>query len=423
MQIKSFQNLSIIRVVNLCRCVKHEGSIYMRNKMKEIFLFFLLFAGTYLYAQSRGEALFKENNAKDAVQVLEYEILNGQISENTYNFLGLGYYQLEEYDKSLDAFRRGIKAQPENTKILSYNMGNTYYALKDYTSAVNCYSDSLKADPLFYDALLNRANALLMSGQLLTAKEEYIDFIAKAPDNPQRERIELLIKALEEEIARREEEARLLAEQNKAKWEEYDGNLSERKNENFMPSWEEVEHELSDNIKEKDDTEWEKISGENPELTSGHLNSVELKNEDDKKETFNDFWEEFDNDGNSLVANSEKITDEEDWLSLSDAELNEIKELDKRSQEEHEKWLEDERRRAQEIAAREAQTKQKEREAALEEEKRLREELLEEMRQAEDERRKKLLEDVANSLQGSDSTNLTSGAEDLIDYDLEGELD
>ena len=38
-------------------------------------------------------------------------------------------------------------------------------------------------------------------------------------------------------------------------------------------------------------------------------------------------------------------------------------------------------------------------------------------------RRKQLLEDVANSLQGTDSTNLTSGAEDLIEYDLEGELD
>ena len=60
----------------------------------------------------------------------------------------------------------------------------------------------------------------------------------------------------------------------------------------------------------------------------------------------------------------------------------------------------------------------------------MREELIEEMRKAEEERRKaeeerrkKLLEDVANSLQGTDSTNLTSGAEDLIDYDLEGELD
>ena len=49
--------------------------------------------------------------------------------------------------------------------------------------------------------------------------------------------------------------------------------------------------------------------------------------------------------------------------------------------------------------------------------------MLEDMRKSEEERRKKLLEDVANSLQGSDSTNLTSGAEDLIDYDLEGELD
>ena len=66
----------------------------------------IFFALTALNAQaggqsnglSRGESLFKENNAKDAVQVLEYEILNGQISDNTYNFLGLGYYQLEEYE-------------------------------------------------------------------------------------------------------------------------------------------------------------------------------------------------------------------------------------------------------------------------------------------------------------------------------------
>ena len=60
----------------------------------------------------------------------------------------------------------------------------------------------------------------------------------KVPDTPQKERIELLIKALEEEIARREEEARLLAEQNKAQWEEYDGNLNEKKKDSFTPDWE-----------------------------------------------------------------------------------------------------------------------------------------------------------------------------------------
>ena len=112
-----------------------------------------------------------------------------------------------------------------------------------------------------------------------------------------------------------------------------------------------------------------------------------------------------------------------DWLTFSDEDLDEMNELEKESREEHEKWLEENRRRSQEIATREAQSKQQAQQLALEEERKLREQMIEDMRKSEEERRKKLLEDVANSLQGSDSTNLTSGAEDLIDYDLEGELD
>ena len=409
----------------------------MKIKFK-VFLAAFIFTQALLSAQgniaanntlSRGEALFKENNAKDAVQVLEYEILNGQMSENSYNFLGLGYYQLGEYEKSLDAFRRGLKVQPENTKLLSYNMGNTMYALKDYKSAVQCYSDSLKADPLFYDALLNRANALLMAGQLVSAKDDYVDFVAKCPDNPQKERIELLIQALEEEIDRREEEARLLAEQNKAQWEEYDGNLSEKKRENFSPDWERVEAGLENGKQNDDNPEWEKILNEDPVEVAD--NSVEQQSDDLEEDNSSSKidWEEFEHEGSAALAdnadkNEEVVEDGiEDWLTFSDDELDEMKELEKQSREEHEKWLENERRRAQELADREAKARQREQESALEDERRMREQLIEDMRKAEDERRKKLLEDVANSLQGSDSTNLTSGAEDLIDYDLEGELD
>ena len=417
----------------------------MKIKLRGFVFIIMIFTGSYLYSQtssaasgagiragntgtmgtgfSRGESLFKENNARDAVQVLEYEILNGQISENSYNFLGLGYYQLGEYEKSIDAFRRGLKAQPDNAKILSYNMGNSYYALKDYNSAIGSYSDALKADPNFYDAVLNRANALLMSGQLLSAKEEYIDFINKAPDNPQRERIELLIAALEEEIARREEEARLLAEQNKAQWEEYDGSLAEKKNREFIPDWEQVERDLADDRKEDENPEWEKINGDNPGAVTED-SSREKVLDTQNKDNSNEYWEEFEHDSSSsFVKTEEVVTDKEEWLTFSDEELDEIKELDRQSQKEHEEWLENERRREQELARREAQARQKKEENALEEERKLREQLLEEMRKSEDERRKKLLEDVANSLQSSDSTNLTSGAEDLIDYDLEGELD
>lgn len=413
--------------------------VYMEIKLKGFITAILLLSGTWLFAQnaanangglSRGETLFKENNAKDAVQVLEYEIMNGQVSENSYNFLGLGYYQLGQYDKSLDAFRRGLKVQPDNKKIFLYNIGNTYYALKDYTSAITAYSDAMNADPSFYDALLNRANALLMAGQLVSAKDDYIDFIAKCPDDPQRERIELLIKALEEEIARREEEARLLAEQNKAQWEEYDGNLAEKKNEAGRTDWEEVDAGLENAKKNPDDPEWERIHSENPGAVADTSNQQKV--DDSNKEYGSEFdWEKLEHDSSqALSVSEEEVTDKEDWLTFSDAELNEMKELEKQSREEHEQWLENERRKAHELATREAQAKQKEQQQALENERKMREQLIEEMRKAEedrrreeDERRKKLLEDVANSLQGTDSTNLTSGAEDLIDYDLEGELD
>ena len=412
----------------------------MKIKLKGFIAAILILSGSYLFAQnnangngglSRGESLFKENNAKDAVQVLEYEIMNGQVSDNSYNFLGLGYYQLGEYDKSLDAFRRGLRVQPENAKILSYNMGNTYYALKDYTSAATAYSDAMKAEPRFYEALLNRANALLMSGQLAAAKDDYIDFIGKCPDDPQRERIELLIKALEEEIARREEEARLLAEQNKAQWEEYDGSLNEKKKEGFSPYWEQVDAGLDKTKKNPDDPEWERIHSENPGAIADNSEKQKLDDSKDKDYGSAFDWEKLDHEsGQVLSASEEIVTDEEDWLTFSDAELNEMKELEKESREEHEKWLENERRRAHELATREAQAKQKEQDQALENERKMREQLIEEMRKAdedrrreEEEKRKKLLEDVANSLQGTDSTNLTSGAEDLIDYDLEGELD
>ena len=47
----------------------------------------------------------------------------------------------------------------------------------------------------------------------------------------------------------------------------------------------------------------------------------------------------------------------------------------------------------------------------------------EELRLAEEEKRRKLLEDVANSLQNTDSTNMTAGAEDIISFEAEPELD
>lgn len=475
-----------------------------------IFTFFIMMAAaaqTLVINTTQGEKLFKENKPKEAVQVLENEILNNQITSNTYNFLGLGYYQLEEYAKSLDAFERGIKAQPSNVKLLSFNKGNTYYAMKDYASAVSAYSQAFLDDTTFYDALLNRANAFLMGDQLLNAKKDYELFLEKCPDDPQEEKIRRIIQAIIDELARREEEARRLAEQNKARWEEVDPTIAdheagddrewervddaiadlelpenrrdwqlveakiedpekEPEPEEDVPDWQKVDPKIEDQ-KVENKTDWEKV---NPKIEDQTVEKkpdwqkVESNIESHKEEKKTD-WEKMEEveQNKAIVENQHKKTDEKvdldknadqtsetgrdwealdvekvaglpaseevpadddiltayEWENLSDEEAMEIKRLEKESKEAHDRWVKEQSLIKQKMAEEELKKLQEKDDA----ERLSREKMLKEMMEAEEARRKKLLDDVANSLQNTDSINMTSGADDIIDYDQEGELD
>lgn len=440
----------------------------MNKKIYKICLLLCFFSTKLISAQnvenlSQGEKLFKENKPKEAVQVLENELLNGIVNSNTYNFLGLGYYQLEEYSKSIDAFNRGIKAQPTNIRILSFNQGNTFYAMKDFTSAVKCYTEALKDDSKFYDALLNRANALLMANQLVASKSDYIDYIEKCPDDVQKNQIERIIKALTDEIARREEEERLLMEQNKALWEEIDPSIDEtlaaetlwekidaeidEQNdeirtvwENVDPTieeqkqpeknvnWENVDTNIGSHKVEKKKIDWEKIENANSQILSDkdNLNSerIAIDNEAENESEYKINWEKLDNEKFGKFADYDSYKDEsgyepEPWENLSDDELVEMRRLEKESRQEYEKWLEEQSH----IRQRKAEEELKRLQRKEDEERLAREKLLEDVMKAEEARRKKLLDDVANSLQQGNSTNISSGTDDIIEYDLEGELD
>lgn len=438
------------------------------NRRKFIYIVLTLLNMGLITAQgienlSQGEKLFKENKPKEAVQVLENELLNGIVTANTYNFLGLGYYQLGEFSKSIDAFDRGIKAQPTNIKILSFNQGNTYYAMKDFASAVNCFTRALNDDSKFYDALLNRANALLMGNQLVAAKSDYIDFVEKCPDDVQKAKIELLIQALTDEIARREEEERLLREQNKAmweavdpsfdealaeevQWEKIDADIEEEDNENKTPwenvdasiaeqetakqnvDWEDVDTSIGEHKEPVKTKEWEKIENTSSQISSGSdkTNSERIADERFRENNSDsEDWEKLDSEKIGRLSEYDYYKDELEyssgmnWENLSDEESMELKRLERESREEYEKWLEEQsliRQRKAEDELRRLQQKD-------EEERLARQKMLEDLMKAEEERRKKLLDDVANSLQNGNSTNISSGTDDLIDYDLEGELD
>lgn len=267
------------------------------KKIKFFIAAFFFFNGISAFSDSEGEKLFKTNNPGSAVTVLEQEIANGQVGPDTYNFLGLSYYQLGDYAKAMEAFEKGMKSGSGNRKLLAFNEGNVAYQAEDYSKAESCYSLALAASPDFYGALLNRANARLMARKYQECLVDYRRFVEEQPEDSQTPEIRRLIAYLEEEIKRQEEEAQRLAEEQRR--------------------------------------------------------------------------------------------------------------------------LEEENRRVQEEIAR-----QKAEQEAQEAARRAAEAAAEaERKAAEEERRRKLLEDVANSLQQTDTTNMTAGAEDVLDYEYESELE
>ena len=105
-----------------------------------VFLCFFFGFQAFVFAESEGEKLFKSNRPAEALLFLEDEIKNGTASSAAYNYLGLAYYQLGDYQNSVDAFAKGLKVPATNKKVLSYNQGNAYYAMADYANASRSFS-------------------------------------------------------------------------------------------------------------------------------------------------------------------------------------------------------------------------------------------------------------------------------------------
>lgn len=390
-------------------------------KNRYLFILFILFSlSAAVYSQTQGEKLFKENNPVDAAQVLESEIQKKNITENSYNFLGLSYYQIGEYEKSVEAFSRGIKAQPENARILYFNQGNSYYALQDYNAAAECFTQALIADPDFSVALLNKANSLLMDDKLKNARENYSEFLKKNPDDVQREKISLIISALDEEIARREEEER---ERNRAMWEAVDASIEE-KDENSEDDWELVDSSIDEaelaNLKDKNEevqdnpTEksWEEIAD------SKIAEKVEAKNQDTEIQDSGENWEVISDNSLSKIP-EEEIFEGDDWEELDEQWKKEQEDIDKDSKIEYEKR----KKELEELAAKNQQAGNSARGMTEEEKEAFRKQILEDLQTSQNESRQKLLEDVTNSLQSNDASSMSSDADSLIEYDFESELD
>ncbi|MCQ2610161.1 MAG: tetratricopeptide repeat protein [Treponema sp.] len=187
----------------------------------------LLCSTFFLFAQeSAGVKAFKENKPEAAAALLENELKASNPDPALYNYLGIAYYQTGNYKRSLEAFELGLSAYGTDKKVLYFNAGNCAYAMADFEKAVDYYSMAVTADSSYAEPYLNRANAGLRLDHIDECITDYETYLALRPDDPQAEKIRMMLdllrkekdfriaeaqrKQLEEE-RRKEEEARLAA--------------------------------------------------------------------------------------------------------------------------------------------------------------------------------------------------------------------
>ena len=104
--------------------------MFMKNRNKKLIIFSFRIlqdctrcAGvTLFYGETAGEKAFKENKPQQAVILLEQELANGSASLDAWNYLGLAYYQLENYTKAIETFATGLKTPGTKKKVLSFNL-------------------------------------------------------------------------------------------------------------------------------------------------------------------------------------------------------------------------------------------------------------------------------------------------------------
>lgn len=162
----------------------------------------------FVYSQdfADGEELFQLNRPLEAIPLFEKIIDDKNVNPAVFVYLGVAYYQVEEYQKSLNVCVKGLTRPDTDHKVLAYNGGNSAYALGNYARADACYAIAIKEDPSFSAAYLNRANAQLKQDHLEDARANYQKFIEMESESEQRPAIEQLIALLDAEILRRANE-------------------------------------------------------------------------------------------------------------------------------------------------------------------------------------------------------------------------
>ena len=208
----------------------------VKTVLTAFFGILVLFSGiTALEAQTsfaQGEELFMQNKPQEALKYLESAVSEDPAHVQAFLYLGIVYLQINRVDDAIATYRKILPKGGDETPRIAYNLGNAYFTKGDFTLARQYYSQAIDADPSYSSAYLNRANALVRSGELSDALADYEIYLSMEPDSSKREQVVRLMAFIREEFnaaerrrAMAEEAARAEAERRRRLLEEVTGSL------------------------------------------------------------------------------------------------------------------------------------------------------------------------------------------------------
>lgn len=130
----------------------------------------------------------KEEDIPEIIRICEKCIELFPESPEFYFYLGIGYYQQDNYQKALDAYQAGIKIiDPKNTGLLSDfygQMGDIYYQIKELDNAYKAYDKALEYNERNVVVLNNYSYFLSTNeGDLKKAERMSAQCVKLEPDN------------------------------------------------------------------------------------------------------------------------------------------------------------------------------------------------------------------------------------------------
>uniref|UniRef100_A0A7C4M030 Tetratricopeptide repeat protein n=1 Tax=candidate division CPR3 bacterium TaxID=2268181 RepID=A0A7C4M030_UNCC3 len=101
-------------------------------------------------------SLTSNTDFKKLSQEMEKKVSTGSAGTSEYINLGLSYYNLKEYDKSIEAYKKAISYDTQNAAPYAY-IGNVYRDKNDLVKAEEYYRKAISVDPKFTGSFISLA--------------------------------------------------------------------------------------------------------------------------------------------------------------------------------------------------------------------------------------------------------------------------